>query len=1356
MKKKISVTTYLLIMIIAVLSVALVLMLTARREDNNKKKSDISTLNIEKTKEKNLVDLSKEENVTEKKKFVAEIQNNNNNNDKNLNGKPIYNNEKKNSKATEKEEVKTTLKENNCDYTIDEEKSTVKIEQYDGSADVAVIDKNIGEYEVSEIKEDAFDTSYNVDTILISKEIAKDNLVINNFEVDNSTKNNDYVKYTAKKEYSEAYKKYLALSAEEKNETEIIPRKYDIPLSAIDSKKVDKNYNLEDDETVPEKFDLRDKIYIETENQNETGTCYAYATMRAVTTNVQLTQHENIDLSEVHMGAFKSGYGGWFLNSDDDYYANGIGPVYEVDCPMDSIYEDNETSKLMYKYLTGDSDNISQKEIKKMREDLSKIKSVKKVTETVNFPSFSEGYAYSPIEKDKIRERAEKTKLAVKKHIMNYGSLYASISGEDIFMNASGSYSVNSKGYSFPNHAISIIGWDDNYSKDNFIDKPKNDGAYIALNSWGDNWGDKGVFWISYEDYWVGTDMSGVVKVEDVSKDIRIDTYRIKNIDEETYYKENEIPELGDKIQIEIKANVENISETDELKLQIKTEKNIDITDKVAIKTKGLENGKANIVIELDTNKLDKYLYIIYIKSDEDNFDTVELQLGKKKNYFEFQVNEDGKTITITEYKGTEKEITIPKDYLGYEVTKIADEAFRWKMDLACIVVDNNIQEFGNDIIDNRTLIKGINGSKIESYAKKNGYKFVDINEKTITGKNWEFDIENNKLYVTDEIDENDIWNSFSNDIYEVEIKDGIKKIDEYEFYGHSNLKKVTIPESVKSIGASAFGMCENLQEVVLPSQIKEIKEETFYGCSKLSNIEIPENVKKIDRAVFSNCYRLKIAKLPGQLTELGEDSFCMCWNLKKIEIPSSIKTIGKYCFFYDLALEEIEINAKLNAIPDYTFGDCRNLEKINIPDGYTYIGKSAFESCKSIELINIPQSIKEIDDSAFKGCSSLKNIDFPTKLERIGNGAFEECKCLTEIELPVTIKKIGENVFLNSTITYYIEKNKGENKIVEAPNLIKRIMDKNDILYVKKIELYNTDEIIDGTKVELDKSNNEILAEIESDFLGCFRILIKCKSTNKLESISITKAPNKTKYVVGEYFDFEGMKAVAKYQDGKKMDISEEIYETYDGDDLKEGQESVTVAYYEDDIIVKAKQKIKVYKNEEDLKNDSNNQKDETQEDEETKEETKEETENGNTTQEEKVIPQNNETDYNTTIIEDNKRIYNDNTTREDDNTLEIATYEETTETEEKDENEINKEFGDEESNIIMEQHEETGINNNSKSSLDNRITENNKEYDVKEQENKNKYALKVISIASVVTAGILFAIVVCSTIINKKKKSN
>ena len=98
-----------------------------------------------------------------------------------------------------------------------------------------------------------------------------------------------------------------------------------------------------------------------------------------------------------------------------------------------------------------------------------------------------------------------------------------------------------------PGHEVTIIGWDDNFSKDNFADriKPTSDGAWIAQNSWGETWGDNGVFYISYEDIYAEESIRGIkniVPYQDVDKPtIKIErdkqncTVRVKECEDAPY-----------------------------------------------------------------------------------------------------------------------------------------------------------------------------------------------------------------------------------------------------------------------------------------------------------------------------------------------------------------------------------------------------------------------------------------------------------------------------------------------------------------------------------------------------------------------------------------------------------------------------------------------------------------------------------------------------------------------------------------------------------------------------------------------------------------------------------------------------
>ena len=286
-------------------------------------------------------------------------------------------------------------------------------------------------------------------------------------------------------------------------------------------------------------------------------------------------------------------------------------------------------------------------------------------------------------------------------------------------------------------------------------------------------------------------------------------------------------------------------------------------------------------------------------------------------------------------------------------------------------------------------------------------------------------------------------------DIYTYEVEsDGTVTITSCD---KSAQGAITIPSQidgkpVTSIGRYAFRYCIDLTSITIPNSVTSIGSSAFENCS-LTSITIPDSVTSIGAAAFQYCVSLTSVTIGNGVTSIGDSAFGGC-SLTSITIPDSVTSIGNYAFKHCSSLTSITIPDSVTSIGSGAFEGCSSLTSITIPDGVTSIGDSAFFGCSSLTSITIPDSVTSIGDSAFFGCSSLNQINvdtantayssvngvlfnknktelikypagkadtsytIPNSVTSIGSGAFEGCSSLTSITIPDGVTSIGDSAF--------------------------------------------------------------------------------------------------------------------------------------------------------------------------------------------------------------------------------------------------------------------------------------------------------------------------------------------------------
>jgi len=247
---------------------------------------------------------------------------------------------------------------------------------------------------------------------------------------------------------------------------------------------------------------------------------------------------------------------------------------------------------------------------------------------------------------------------------------------------------------------------------------------------------------------------------------------------------------------------------------------------------------------------------------------------------YAYKENEDGETVTITEFLGPVDpakapalyDITIPTTLGGCTVTGLGDYSFAANSD---------------------------DGSTYDPLCSN--IHSVTIPQKvTSIGKRAFYDCKNLTTLV---------------------LGEDIKTIGNYAFECCTSLTGVTIPQSVTSIGYSAFEGCTALNPLIINGPTL-IGKHAFTGCTSLTSLTLCPDIQTIGDYAF-DVTSLKTVTLPKNLTSIGEYAFACCSELESITIPEKVKTINPKTFADCSKLEYIILPAGLTTFDD-SLENCR------------------------------------------------------------------------------------------------------------------------------------------------------------------------------------------------------------------------------------------------------------------------------------------------------------------------------------------------------------------------------------------------------------------------------------------------
>ena len=252
-------------------------------------------------------------------------------------------------------------------------------------------------------------------------------------------------------------------------------------------------------------------------------------------------------------------------------------------------------------------------------------------------------------------------------------------------------------------------------------------------------------------------------------------------------------------------------------------------------------------------------------------------------------------------------------------------------------------------------------------------------------------------------------WYYAKENVKSLVIGDEITKVTSYMFTDFDNLTTVYLGSGLEEIAVSAFDFSDNIENFYVAEDNqhftavngilynKDMTSILRYPTARQGGFSIPETVTTIGGSAFEQCFHLTDIVIPETVTSIGVNAFSQCFKLTNVIIPASVTTIYDRAFFDCDGLTEIILPDNVTKLGSHAFAYCDNVTRLRLSENLKTIPAYAFCGLTSLTHLTLPRNLYEIKSNGFSECTSLQSVIMFNKLRSV-HLLFDDCDNLTDI----------------------------------------------------------------------------------------------------------------------------------------------------------------------------------------------------------------------------------------------------------------------------------------------------------------------------------------------------------------------